>query len=123
MKGDTRGADAVSAAFAAALLDRDPRAAAGYFSPLGHILSADGTEVSGHEHIVGVLRQLTSPEQQIEIRIGRILRAGPVALCTQFWKRSAPGSAGEGFSASSTARLVLALTEERWEIVIASPWE
>jgi ketosteroid isomerase-like protein len=117
----TEGPGATARDFGRALLARDPRAAAAYLSEGGHILTPDGTEVAGRAAALTVLRQITNSDQELEIRIGRTLVNGAVALCTQYWRRSAPGA--ELYELSTMARLVLARSGERWEIVIVSPWE
>ncbi len=103
--------------FAQALLGGDSRAAAGYFEPAAVLLSADGTEVGGRAAIAALLAQITSSRMELNIRIGRTLRAGPVAISTQFWHRG-----GAGFEHSSTATLVLGEVGGRWAIRIACPW-
>jgi ketosteroid isomerase-like protein len=117
------GAEAVCKRFARAMLAGDHRAAAACFSPAARILTADGTEVRGRAAVEAVLRQVTASEQQLEIRIGRSVVAEGVASCTQFWRRGGPRSKQGAHEESTAARLVLARTDSRWQIVIASPWE
>jgi hypothetical protein len=117
------GAEAVARRFAQAMLGRDPRTAAACFSAGARILTADGTEVIGREKVLAVLRQISSSEQNLEIRIGRGIVAEGVASCTQFWRRSAPGTRSVEYQNATTARLVLVRSGARWEIVIANPWE
>ena len=69
-------AEAVARRFAQAMLGRDPRTAAACFSAGARILTADGTEVIGREKVLAVLRQITSSEQNLKIRIGRGIVAG-----------------------------------------------
>jgi ketosteroid isomerase-like protein len=116
------GASAIAEAFGRALLARDPHAAAAFFSPAGRMLTPDGTEVSGREQIVGILRQITGSDQELEIRIGRSVVSETAALCTQIWRRRS-GGRGESFESSTMARLVLQLGAEGWKIAIASPFE
>jgi ketosteroid isomerase-like protein len=115
------GPRATSLAFGRALLARDPRAAAACLSPDALMLSADGTELSGREQAFALLSQITASEQVLEIRIGRCVEAGAVALCTEYWRRSTPGSGGH--ESASVARLVLPRSGTSWRIAIASPWE
>jgi uncharacterized protein (TIGR02246 family) len=117
------GAEALARRFARAMLTRDPRGAAACFSPSARILTADGTEVSGREAVEAVLRQITSSDQSLEIRIGRTVVAGGVASSTQFWRRSGPGWERQRHERATVARLVLAHSGGRWEIAIANPWE
>lgn len=119
----TSGAEAVARSFGQALLAGDADAAGSYFAPDAHILTPDGTAIAGREHVIAMLRQITASDQELEIRVGRTLVAGAVAMATQFWRRSTPEAASPSYASSSVARLVLARSEERWEIAIASPWE
>lgn len=109
-------------AFTRALVGGDTEVAASCFAPLGRFLTPDGTEVSGQSPIGQLLGQLVSADQRLEIRTGRIVRAGSVALCNQFWTRSSRAAAVERFESATTARLVLERGEEHWQIVIAAPW-
>jgi ketosteroid isomerase-like protein len=115
------GAEATARSFARAMLAREPRAAASHLAPDAHLITPDGTEIIGRGQIVAVLEQITASVQPLEIRSGRAVVAGPIAFCTQFWRRGGPG--GSRHEASSTARLVLTRAAGRWEIAIASPWE
>jgi ketosteroid isomerase-like protein len=115
-------AAATAARFAAALLGGDPRAAAEHFSVDAQLLTPDGTQVSGRASILGVLAQLTAAEQKLEIKSGRTVSTGAVALCTQYWKRSSRDLSRERFEVDHVARLVLVRGVEGWQIVIASPW-
>ncbi len=117
----TSGPTATSRAFGRALLARDPRAAAACLTADARVLSADGTELAGREQAFELLSQITSSKQALEIRIGRCVVAGGVALCSQYWRRSTPGPGGH--DSSTIARLVMVRGGARWQIVIASPWE
>jgi ketosteroid isomerase-like protein len=117
------GAEATSRRFARAILAGDARAAAACFSTAARLLTADGTEVSGRGELTAVLTQVTAAEQGLEIRVGRTVISDRTALCTQFWRRHISGPEPPRFEYATTARLVLAYTGRRWEIVIASPWE
>lgn len=117
------GAEAVVRSFGQALLSGNPDAAGACFAPAAHILTPDGTAIVGREQVIAVLRQITASDQQLEIRVGRTIVAGAVAMATQFWRRSASEASATSYVSSSMARLVLAHSGERWEIAIASPWE
>ena len=119
---DPAGAGAAARGLARAMLARDASAAAGYFSRTARMLTADGTEVRGRPSIVAVLEQLVGADLQLEIQTGNIVVAEGVALCTQFWRRRAPVRRVGAFDSQTTARLVLALKEEGWRIMIAAPW-
>ena len=45
-----------------------------------HILTPDGTEVTGRARVAEVLRQITSSDHQLEIRVGRTVVTGSIAL-------------------------------------------
>jgi ketosteroid isomerase-like protein len=109
--------------FAGALIAGDAAAAAVLFSNEGICLSRDGTEVRGRGAIGALLAQLTSSEHRLQVRLGRTVLGGGVALSTQFWTRRSKSRGREGFEAQSTARLVLGVDGGRWRILIASPWE
>jgi ketosteroid isomerase-like protein len=120
---DPAGAGAVARGFAQSMLARNASAAASYFSRAARILTPDGTEVRGRPEIAVVLGQVTDAADELEIRVGQTVVAGEVALCTQFWRRRALGRKTGDFDSQTTARLVLALREEGWRIMIAAPWE
>jgi ketosteroid isomerase-like protein len=121
--GERTGSAASTAArFASALLEGDPRAAADHFAVDAQFLTPDGTQVTGRASILGVLAQLTAAEHRLEIKTGRTLSTGAVALCTQYWKRTSRNASSERFEANHVAKLVLARGADDWQIVIASPW-
>ena len=115
------GAEAVSRAFARAILARDPEAAASWFAPAGLILTADGTEVVGRARIAEVLTQITTAGNEPKISLGRTVTADRIAVCTQFWRRGGRPTHGRGYGAESVAQFVLCF-DVRWEIAIADPW-
>lgn len=117
------GAEEMSRRFARAMLARDARVARACFATGAKLLTADGTEVCGREQLGAVLTQITAALQGLEIRVGRTVISGHTALCTQFWRRHTADPERHSFESASTARLVLAHSGRRWEIVIASPWE
>lgn len=119
----TIGAAEVSRAFARALLDGDEAAATNHLSNRACLLTADGTEILGRTGALELLRQITTAGHELEIRVGRSIASGDVALSTQFWRRRSPSASSTRYEQSSTARLVLALEGEVWKIVILSPWE
>jgi ketosteroid isomerase-like protein len=106
-----------SRSFAETLLAGDVHGATRCFDPRGVMLSADGTEVVGHESIAEILAQIAAWQVPLRIRLGRTLQAGPVAMATQIWDRDITG-----FTVSSTARLVLHESAGRWSISVAAPW-
>jgi uncharacterized protein (TIGR02246 family) len=114
--------ETVARGFARALLAQDAEAAASWFAPGARILTSDGTELIGRDRIREVLAQITDAAQKLEIQSGRTVATDDIALSTQLWRRSNRADGPSTYEATSTARLVLARSE-RWEIVIASPWE
>jgi ketosteroid isomerase-like protein len=117
------GAGETAGAFARVLLGGDARAAASYFAPSAQLLTPDGTALSGRDSIAELLGQLTSASNQLlEIKTGRTLHVDQVALCTQYWALRSRRGAAVAFKTASTARLVLAQAERRWQILIAAPW-
>jgi hypothetical protein len=104
-------------AFAVALLAGDVRGATRCFDSKGAILTPDHTAVTGHEGIAEILAQLVDSQIQMRIRVGRTVRAGPVALATQTWDRAIAGK-----TVSSSAELVLLEVEGHWAIFVAAPW-
>jgi uncharacterized protein (TIGR02246 family) len=122
-RGARASPEATAREFAAALSAGDAVAAAALFAPHGRMLTGDRTEVSGRAAIESLLGQVVESRIALEIRVGRTLRAGDVALCTQYWRRRwrADGD-GHAFDHSTVASLVLGLRRERWEVVIVSPW-
>jgi uncharacterized protein (TIGR02246 family) len=109
--------------FAAALNAGEPDAAAALFASRGRMLTADRTEVSGRAAVRDLLTQIVESRIQLEVRLGRTLVAGDIALSTQYWRRRLPaGTKDPGYDQASVANVVLGLSGERWEIVIVSPW-
>jgi uncharacterized protein (TIGR02246 family) len=117
------GAESVARGFGQALVSRNAHAAAAFFALDAHILTADGTEMAGREQVVAVLRQITASDHRLEIRVGRTIVSGAVAIATQYWRRSNPEDGAVQHVSTSVARLVLARSQGGWEIAIASPWE
>jgi ketosteroid isomerase-like protein len=115
-------AERVASAFARALLAGEVDAAAAHFAGEGRLLTADGTEVCGRASIAQVLGQLTVSHTHLEIAVGRTVKAGDVALCTQYWVLSSKAPDTRPFERAFTATLVLRRDPERWAILIAAPW-
>lgn len=111
----------VAIAFADAVRRRDPGAARAQLESGAQVLTADGTEVSDPDSIAFVLAQMTAPENRLDIRTGRTVVKGDVALCTQTWRLQHPSEAA-CFERTSHAFFVLRRSAGRWRIVIAAPW-
>jgi uncharacterized protein (TIGR02246 family) len=109
--------------FAAALNAGDPHAAAALFASNGRMLTADRTEVSGRAAVRDLLTQIVESQIKLEVRLGRTLVAGGIALSTQYWRRCLlAGTKDPAYDQASIANVVLGLSGARWEIVIVSPW-
>jgi ketosteroid isomerase-like protein len=108
-------------AFGEALVRRDPLAAAAHLSPGARLLRSDGTEVSGVAALGLVLDRLTSETHRLEIRPGRTIVSGEVALCTQSW-RLVPADLRQSFARANRATFVLGRADGNWQILIAAPW-
>jgi ketosteroid isomerase-like protein len=96
--------------------------ATAYFAGEGRLLTADGTEVCGRASIAQILAQLTASDARLEITLGRTVRAGSAALCTQYWVLSSETPDADPFERAFTATLVLHREPEHWAILIAAPW-
>jgi hypothetical protein len=117
------GAGETAAAFARGPVGRRWQQRGGLLSPTAALLTPEGTELSGPGSITELQARLTSSsDQQLEIKIGRTVLADRVVLCTQYWARRSRKGGAVSFGTASTARLVLAQEERRWQIVIAAPW-
>ncbi|MBS1679152.1 MAG: nuclear transport factor 2 family protein [Actinobacteria bacterium] len=114
------GALQTTIAFAAALRDGNLAGALVHFDDSARLLTADGTEVSGHEAIGDVLADLIGCCHEIEISPGRTIVAGAVAHCTQSWRLVVADDTS--YRQGTKATLVLHQIDERWQIVIAAPW-
>lgn len=120
--GLSAGAMQAAVGFSRAMLNRDVEGAFGYLSASARVLTADGTEVAGQEAITGVLKQLATSNQRLEIRPGRTVVTGGVALCQQSWRLTSAAPGVVGFERGSRATLVLGLSDEGWRIMIVAPW-
>lgn len=109
--------------FAAALSGGDSEAAAVCFAPDGCLLTPDGTAVAGIQQIREVLVQLTAARSRIRFDLARVVRAGPVALCSQRWTVSSRGT-GDPFERHFSSTIVLGYSKqpEDWHLLIASLW-
>lgn len=116
------GPGETAAAFGRCLLQADAAGATSYFLSSAKLMTPDATEVKGRPAIHGVLSQLTTSEQELEIRQGRTIQLAEVALCAQYWRRGSKRSSPECFQMSSSAHLVLCRVGEGWKIAIADPW-
>jgi len=110
--------------FTAALASGDSAAAAACFAPEGCLLTPDGTAVAGRQQIREVLLQITTARTQVRYEQARVVRAGPIALCSQRWSLASRGVGEGAFERRFAATMVLAEAAGpgRWALLIASPW-
>jgi ketosteroid isomerase-like protein len=114
--------EAISQAFAAAVVGRDPEAAGACLAAEGCLLTPDGTEVRGRAQMREVLAQLAVTHTQIRVELGRVLTAGAVAVAAQNWTLSSKGPHREPFERSHAALLVLGREKRGWRVTIVAPW-
>lgn len=111
-----------SRAFAASISRGDLDAAALCFAKDACLVTPDATAVRGRDEIRPILHQLIALESQIEVQESSVLPAGEVALGTERWLFTSPGSEGTAFTRSLTPLLVLRQLEGVWKLAIALPW-
>lgn len=111
-----------SRAFAASISRGDLDAAAHCFAKDACLVTPDATAVRGREEIRPILHQLIVLESQIEVQESSILSAGEVALGTERWRITSPGSEGSPFARALTPMLVLRQLEDVWKLAVALPW-
>ena len=111
-----------SRAFAASISRGDLDAAAHCFAKDACLVSPDATAVRGRDEIRPILHQLIVLESQIEVQESSVLAAGEVALGTERWLVTSPGSEGSPFTRALTPMLVLRQLEDVWKLAVALPW-
>jgi len=109
-------------AFAESISHGDLDAAAFCFAKDACLVTPDATAVRGREEIRPILHQLIVLGSQIEVQESSILPAGEVALGTERWVLTSPGSEGVSFSRSLTPMMVLRQLEGIWKLAVALPW-
>jgi ketosteroid isomerase-like protein len=109
-------------AFAASIGRGDLDAAAHCFAKDACLVTPDATAVRGREEIRPILHQLIVLESRIEVEESSILLAGEVALGTERWTVTSPGSEGASFTRSLTPMVVLRQLEDVWKLAVALPW-
>ncbi len=100
----------------------DLETAAGCFTKDACLLTPDATAVKGREEIRPILRQLIASGSQIEVEESSVVLAGEVALGTERWTITTPGSEGRSFTRSLTPTMVLRRLEGVWKLAVAIPW-
>jgi ketosteroid isomerase-like protein len=109
-------------AFAASISRGDLDAAAYCFAKDACLVTPDATAVRGRTEIRPILHQLIVLESRIEVDESSILLAGEVALGTERWTVTSPGSDGASFTRSLTPMVVVRQLEDVWKLAVALPW-
>jgi len=112
----------ITRAFAASISRGDLDAAAYCFAKDGCLVTPDATAVRGRDEIRPILHQLIVLESQIEVQDSTILAAGEVALGTERWVVTSPGSEGGPFTRMLTPMVVMRQLEGVWKLAVALPW-
>lgn len=109
-------------AFADFLSRGDLDAAASCFAKDACLLTPDSTVIRGRDEIRPILRQMIAVGSRIEVQESAVVLAGEVALGTDRWVVTSPGSEGEPFSRTLTPTMVLRQVEGVWKLAVAMPW-
>lgn len=109
-------------AFADFISRGDLDAAASCFAKDACLLTPDSTVIRGREEIRPILRQMIAVGSRIEVQESSVVLAGEVALGTERWVVTSPGSEGEPFSRTLTPTMVLRQVEGIWKLAVAMPW-
>jgi ketosteroid isomerase-like protein len=109
-------------AFAASISRGDLDGAAYCFAKDACLVTPDATAVRGREEIRPILHQLIVLGSQIEVQESSVLVAGEVALGTEGWLVTSPGSEGASFTRSLTPMVALQQLEGVWKLAVALPW-
>jgi ketosteroid isomerase-like protein len=109
-------------AFAASISRGDLDAAANCFAKDACLITPDSTAVRDRDKIRPILHQLIVVGSQIEVQESSIVIAGEVALGTERWALTTPGSDGSSFTRALTPTMVLRQLEDVWKLAVAMPW-
>ncbi|HET7508124.1 MAG TPA: nuclear transport factor 2 family protein [Solirubrobacterales bacterium] len=109
-------------AFAASISRGDLDAAAYCFAKDACLVTPDATAVRGRDEIRPILKQLIVVESRIEVQESSVLAAGEVALGTERWTVTSPGSEGNPFTRTLTPMVVMRQLEDVWKLAVALPW-
>ncbi|HKF81876.1 MAG TPA: nuclear transport factor 2 family protein [Solirubrobacterales bacterium] len=109
-------------AFAASISRGDLDAAAHCFAKDACLITPDATAVRGRDEIRPILHQLIVVGSRIEVEESSIVIAGEVALGTERWVLTTPGSEGSPFTRTLTPTLVLRQLDDVWKLAVAMPW-
>ncbi|HYG97091.1 MAG TPA: DUF4440 domain-containing protein [Solirubrobacterales bacterium] len=109
-------------AFAGSINRGDLDGAANCFAKDACLLTPDATTIRGREEIRPILHQLIVIGSRIEVQESSVVCAGEVALGTERWALTSPGTAGAPFTRTLTPTLVLRRLEGVWKLAVANPW-
>jgi ketosteroid isomerase-like protein len=109
-------------ALAAFISRGDLDGAARCFAKDACLLTPDATAVRGREEIRPILHQLIVAGSQVEVQESSIVLAGEVALGSERWLVTSPGSEGSPFTRTLTPTIVLRQIEDVWKLAVAMPW-
>jgi len=109
-------------AFAASISRGDLDAAAHCFTKDACLITPDATAVRGRDEIRPILHQLIVVGSRVEVQESSIVIAGEVALGTERWVLTTPGSEGTPFTRTLTPTLALRQLEDVWKLAVAMPW-
>lgn len=109
-------------AFASSISRGDLDAAACCFAKDACLVTPDATAVRGRDEIRPILHQLIVLGSRIEVEESSVLLAGEVALGTERWVVTSPGSEGGSFTRPLTPMVVLQQLEGVWKLAVALPW-
>ena len=109
-------------AFAASISRGDLDGAAYCFAKDACLVTPDATAVRGRAEIRPILHQLIVLESRIEVQESSVLLAGEVALGTERWVITSPGSEGGSFTRALTPMVVLRQLEGVWKLALELPW-
>lgn len=110
-------------AFAQSITSGDLEGAGNCFAKDACLVTPDATAVRGREEIRPILRQLIAASTEIEVQESSIVLAGEVALGTERWLLTIPGSGGESLTRALTPTIVLRQVEGVWKLAVAMPWQ
>ena len=109
-------------AFASSISRGDLDHAAYCFAKDACLVTPDATAVRGRDEIRPILHQLIVLGSQIEVEESSVLLAGEIALGTERWTVTSPGSEGGSFTRALTPMVVLRQLEGVWKLAVALPW-
>lgn len=109
-------------AFADSISRGDLDGATACFAKDACLLTPDSTVIRGREEIRPILRQMIALGSRIEVQESAVVLAGEVALGTERWLVTSPGSEGEPFSQTLTPTMVMRQVEGVWKLAVAMPW-